>query len=136
MDPATINLWLDQAEHDEVISPGFRPQVERKLLDLRARLAEAEDWRADVENAMAGAMDERCDLSERHCTCVPLLRAKVAEAEAALAKDRISLVGWMLRHVDEDGCFTGDCPHELNSECIQSIVQQYEEDEAAKEAQP
>lgn len=32
MDDATINLWLDQAERDEVISPGFRPHVERKLL--------------------------------------------------------------------------------------------------------
>lgn len=34
MDAATINLWLDQAERDGVISPGFRPQVERKILEL------------------------------------------------------------------------------------------------------
>jgi hypothetical protein len=36
MDAATINLWLDQAGRDGVISPGFRPQVERKLLELAA----------------------------------------------------------------------------------------------------
>jgi hypothetical protein len=35
MDDATINLWMDQAERDGVISPGFRPQVERMLLDLK-----------------------------------------------------------------------------------------------------
>ena len=34
-------------------------------------------YKEDVENATFGAMDERCDCDERHCTCVPLLRAKV-----------------------------------------------------------
>ena len=31
----------------------------------------------DVENAMSGAMDEQCDANTSHCTCVPLLRAKI-----------------------------------------------------------
>lgn len=38
----------------------------------------------DLRNAMAGAMDETCGASEKHCTCVPLLRARIKELESKL----------------------------------------------------
>lgn len=38
----------------------------------------------DIRNAMRGAMDETCGLNEKHCTCVPMLRARIAELEAKL----------------------------------------------------
>ena len=44
----------------------------------RAERAEAK--LADIENAMKGAMDETCG-AEKHCSCVPLLRAKLTELQ-------------------------------------------------------
>lgn len=74
------------------------------------------------------------------------LTARLAAAEAALNDERISraaayialrairidLVAWVLRHMDEFGWISSDCQHDLNNEFFESIVQQYEEDEAAK----
>ena len=37
---------------------------------------------------MRAAMDERCDATERHCTCVPLLREKVRGLEGDLERLR------------------------------------------------
>jgi hypothetical protein len=68
----------------------FLPDTEAidELLDevnaLQARVAELEEWKRDVEDATNASMDERCDMSERHCTCVPLLRTRVRELEGAL----------------------------------------------------
>ena len=64
----------------------------RKVCDDRDHW---QDQMRDVANATEAAMDERCDALERHCTCVPLLRAEVlrlrrykedVEAEAARAE--------------------------------------------------
>lgn len=75
-----------------------------------------------------------CDGVNRRCgydtNQLPLV--SVDRLIARHARDRISLVAWVLRNMDQFGCFSGDCPHDLNSECIQSIINQYEEDEAAK----
>ena len=38
----------------------------------------------DIHDAAMAAMDERCDMSERHCSCVPLLRAECKRLREAL----------------------------------------------------
>jgi phage host-nuclease inhibitor protein Gam len=50
---------------------------------LQADLAELH---ADIENAVAHAMDERHDGDTRHCTCVPMLRGEVERLRAALSQ--------------------------------------------------
>lgn len=51
---------------------------------LRARVAELEDKLADGKEAYAKVMSENCASDERHCACVPHLRQRIAELEAAL----------------------------------------------------
>ena len=48
------------------------------------------EYKADIENAVAHALDERHDDSTVHCTCVPLLRAEVQRLRGELDK-RINL---------------------------------------------
>ena len=52
--------------------------------ELGERAAALQDKLDDWMNAAAGAMDETCGASEKHCTCVPLLRARVKELESKL----------------------------------------------------
>ena len=52
-----------------------RLQVENEQLQVENEQLRA--YKADIENATTGAMDESCDANERHCTCVPLLRAEI-----------------------------------------------------------
>lgn len=47
-------------------------------------LGEKADQLDDLRNAMAGAMDETCGESEKHCACVPLLRAKIKDLESRM----------------------------------------------------
>jgi len=56
---------------------------EEKIKDLSA-------YKEDIENATKGAMDETC-VTEKHCSCVPLLRAKIKglEEENRLNTNRI-----------------------------------------------
>lgn len=61
------------------------------------------------------------------------LETKLATAETERATDRINLAAWVIRNLNQFGCFTGDCPHWEESECIQAIVNNYKE-EAAKAA--
>lgn len=60
---------------NSTLAPDVVPDLIRLLLN----------WKADVENSIKAAMDEKCDAYERHCTCVPLLRTEVAELKAQLA---------------------------------------------------
>lgn len=53
---------------------------------LKARVEELEAYKADIENACKMAMDEKCSLDQKHCTCVPLLRLKVRELDAHIEK--------------------------------------------------
>lgn len=53
------------------------------MLDrIKAENEQLKEELADIEDATKGAMDEKCDLDERHCTCVPLLRAEVKQLRA------------------------------------------------------
>ncbi len=45
-------------------------------------IEELNAWKEDMEDSTRAAMSERCDASERHCTCVPLLRAEVKRLQA------------------------------------------------------
>jgi hypothetical protein len=50
-----------------------------------AEIERLKSFKSGIENATRGALDETCDANERHCSCVPLLRAEnrqlVAENE-------------------------------------------------------
>jgi len=62
-----------------------------KAVDWKARALKAEDEIADWNNAVKGAMDMRCD--EKHCSCVPVLVARVKELERALQRLEDCLAG-------------------------------------------
>jgi hypothetical protein len=66
--------------------------AERELVSLRAELKE---YRDDYHRVMS----EECASDETHCTCVPALRKRVAELEAAL-KEYANPDSW--------ACRTGD----------------------------
>lgn len=56
-----------------------RPQdVLRCVKELRQRVAELERYKEDVEDAAKAARNESCDMSQKHCSCVPLLRQQLA----------------------------------------------------------
>ena len=59
--------------------------TEEKWLKAKERIAELteelEDWRDNACRVLA----EECAPDEMHCSCVPVLRRRIAELEAALA---------------------------------------------------
>ncbi|MHC4264348.1 MAG: hypothetical protein ACYSUK_00225 [Planctomycetota bacterium] len=72
--------------HDEIVNARdaaiahLQAEIERLQADnehLRTKLD-------DIKNATKASMDETCDLSERHCTCVPLLRREIKHLRVAL----------------------------------------------------
>ncbi len=52
------------------------------MLKLLERIAELEEWKADVENSYRITMDEKCTADEKHCTCVPILKQRIAKLES------------------------------------------------------
>lgn len=99
--------------------------------ELQDKLSAAEARVGELTNQLALRLRaENCDKEELLAECIEN-RQRLAAAEAAVATDRINLVAWALRNMDQFGCFSGDCPHDLNSECIQAIIDQYVADEAA-----
>jgi len=51
-----------------------------RLEKREKELAELREWKADVEDSHKRVMSEQCPTDEQHCTCVPILRAELAEA--------------------------------------------------------
>ena len=53
-----------------------------------------------------------------------------------LRAERIDLVRWMLDRIEDGwhGCVTGDCPHEQASDCIDSLLECFDVDMAARAA--
>lgn len=67
--------WCDQRVEADDIGPFVREDVlKRENVELKERLA-------DYDNATRAAMDPCPD--EQHCTCVPLLKARIAVLEGA-----------------------------------------------------
>ena len=64
----------------------------------------------------------------------------IADLQAAeiewLRAERIDLVRWMLDRIEDGwhGCVTGDCPHEQASDCIDSLLECFDVDMAARAA--
>ena len=56
-----------------VIADGLGTDWEQQHDEIKRLQA----WKADVEDSMKIAAGETCDMSERHCTCVPLLRVEI-----------------------------------------------------------
>ena len=71
---------------------------------------------------------------------------QLSDAEAKIRKqgqeierlraERIDLVRWMLDRIEDGwhGCVTGDCPHEQASDCIDSLLECFDVDMAARAA--
>jgi hypothetical protein len=86
-------------------------EVSAELAEARARNVELEavnlhnhEVIADYEESHLRVMNERCANDERHCTCVPALRARIAELEgnnAAILSALISMVRQYLTTKDE-----------------------------------
>ena len=55
-----------------------------KESEPQSELESLRTYKEDMENAIKGAMDEKCDLYEMHCTCVPVLRARIRQLELEL----------------------------------------------------
>lgn len=49
--------------------------------ELELRIKELEEYKADIEEETRMVMSEKCADDEVHCTCVPVLRQKIAELE-------------------------------------------------------
>ena len=94
----SANLWVVEpdGEGDSLLDIADRlrllgEQNRKAFATLRAEnerlLEELDDWRI----SQARAADEKCDAGEHHCSCVGVLRARVAELETSLAKVRGAL---------------------------------------------
>jgi hypothetical protein len=95
--------------------------------DLREALSEIERLQSivgDYENATKGAMDEACDCNERHCTCVPLLRAEVKRRQAELEEAARLIRAHLHYPVDV-------CPCE-NCQSIRDFLERHHEPQAGE----
>lgn len=54
--------------------------------ELRAEVERLREWKADCEASFRETVEEPCPPDERHCACVPPLRAVVAELRARIAE--------------------------------------------------
>jgi hypothetical protein len=63
----------------------------KKKTDWKSRALRAEDELADWKNSVKGAMEIRCE--EKHCSCVPVLVARVKELERALQRAEDCIAG-------------------------------------------
>lgn len=118
-----------EGDHELKCSWGMEiDELNGQLDDLTARLAAAEAARDIAEQQLTvicEGVNRRCGADNNQLPLVSLDRLL-----AAHARDRINLVAWMLRSMDQFGCFSGDCPHWENSGCIQSIIDEYVTEEA------
>ena len=58
------------------------------------RIVELEEKVWGQENAYKMAMDEKCSGDQVHCSCVPILRVKIAELERALGYIKKTSLFW------------------------------------------
>lgn len=56
--------------------------LERELTAMTDERDELIEYKHEIETATGGAMDGVCGANERHCSCVPLLRAEVKRIAA------------------------------------------------------
>lgn len=103
----TLN-WATQEEHTEgslwaafyqgwMRYPGEEAQVTKlaaRVAELEASNVEKDERLSDFIESYQKVIGEECSPDERHCTCVPSLRTRIAELEGALnGASRLILVG-------------------------------------------
>jgi DNA repair exonuclease SbcCD ATPase subunit len=54
-------------------------QFSKLITEILTHYAELQAYKADIENAIKGAMDD--NPNEKHCSCVPLLKVKIKQLE-------------------------------------------------------
>ena len=67
---------------------------------LKTKIKALEFYKDDIENATRMALDERCSLDQKHCTCVPLLRFENTRLQAANADLKTTYKKLWDSHVD------------------------------------
>jgi predicted RNase H-like nuclease (RuvC/YqgF family) len=88
-----------EIERLQLIAEGYKLEVkkceakEKEIERLNNDNERLQTEVADIKNATKAALDERCDLYERHCTCVPLLRRKVDLLRAAIDNWAVTPIG-------------------------------------------
>lgn len=94
-DERTARNWRDKLQdrieelekNYNLCKHSFELLIKSEEAEMKERIR-CEDYKADIENACKMAMDEKCTLDQKHCTCVPLLRMKVKELEVENEKLR------------------------------------------------
>jgi len=81
LSPKKINEILKACEETKALGTELYNRLEKREKEL----AELREWKADVEDSHKRVMSEQCPTDEQHCTCVPILRAELAEVKEALA---------------------------------------------------
>lgn len=81
-----IAEWKAEPEDKNVLDSGDFSGLLSDALDqieqLTARIAELEAELADYREDFRRVLSDECPTDERHCGCVPILRARIAELEA------------------------------------------------------
>ena len=71
--------FIRKSEYDECLAALM--EVRANNIELRSELEQLRNYKAQMDEAMKFIMDEQCSASEKHCTCVPVLRQRVKELE-------------------------------------------------------
>ena len=106
-------------------------EIERLLGEVRALKQKSHsDYleRTDIRNRLNECRRER--------RAMQALRDNDIQDIERLRAERIDLVRWMLDRIEDGwhGCVTGDCPHEQASDCIDSLLECFDVDMAARAA--
>ena len=67
--------------------------AEEEATTQAAELEQLRSFKEEIDDAVKGSMDERCDAYEQHCTCVPVLRAEVKRLREFVLKCHECLAG-------------------------------------------
>jgi hypothetical protein len=89
MDGVTARELLGEALSEivrlrSIIRPGDAAAYEESHAGKDAEIKRLREIVDDINNSTRITMDERCTLDEKHCTCVPILRAEIARLTAQL----------------------------------------------------
>lgn len=73
-----------------------------EIKQLREEVLKLREYKEEIENAYKTTMDEKCTADEQHCTCVPLLKIRIAEAEKVIAPFAFEAEMWGKKTPDDE----------------------------------
>lgn len=93
----TVSITKARLEELEIVGGWWDRYKMDDIKELKAKIAELEEQLKDRDEAYRKVMEEKCPPDEKHCTCVPFLRERIAELEAD--RDRLD---WLEKHKFKD----------------------------------